>query len=180
MHIRKTGTIVTAAALVTVLSSGAMAQEASRNLSLSYDFPTNAGSFPLGIAVHGDSPLPWVPMTLTVALSHVRVSDSESAAGVSVEGAGTQTFVGAGPGIRLPVNDQLEFVAHFLVGYLKETVSVTGRFGQFGLGLEASPSGVKGRLGAGVDYGVTDGMRLRVMFEYVAEPHLVAGVGLRF
>ena len=188
VNLRHAWTIVAAAALITgtVLSSGAMAQEAPRNLSLSYDFPTTAEGFPLGVTVHGDSSLPWEPMTLTVALSHIRVSGSEV-----VEGTGTQTFVGAGPGIRIPANDRLEFVAHFLVGYLKETISVSSGSGNYGFleefgfeesasGFEESASGVKGRLGAGVDYGVSDGMRFRVMFEYVTEPHLVAGIGFGF
>lgn len=83
----------------------------------------------------------------------------------------SQTFFGAGPGIRHDTGS-LEVYAHALFGYRRDS----GRIGRFG----GSESGFDTRFSGGIDYPLGPGYSMRADAAYGGNVHVTAGMAFRF
>ncbi len=101
-----------------------------------------------------------------------------AAGGTYVTGGGTgvsstSSYGGVGPGVRARLDDggRAEVYGHILLGYLRQNLRGAVRRDRKGFG---------GRFGGGIDYAVTEGLRLRVGLEHDGTAQFVAGAAFRF
>jgi hypothetical protein len=150
-------------ALTTFGASPAAAQAPGAVVGFQYNLMKADGLNLNGVAVDYDRPV-WG--------DHVRLA----AGGAFVTGSlGTlsvsQTFAGAGPGIRHDTGS-FEVWAHALFGYRRDA----GRTRRFG----GSQSGFDARFAAGIDYPLGRSHSLRASAAYGGNAHVTAGMAFRF
>ena len=143
---------------------GASPAAAQHTIGFQYDLMTTAqvGKNLNGVAVDIDTPV--YGDLFTVAAGGAFVTTSEHGAAVS------QTFFGAGPGIRHNAG-RFEVYAHALFGYRRDS----GRGA-----IRGSSSGFDGRFGAGIDYPLNRRYRFRAGAAYGGNSHMTVGLAVRF
>ncbi|MCY3856758.1 MAG: hypothetical protein OXF78_10760 [Rhodospirillales bacterium] len=143
----------------------AAAQPPGRSIGFQYNLMTSGevGQNLNGVAVDFDSPI--FGDHLTLAGGGAFVTTTASNATIS------QTFFGAGPGIRHDTGT-LEVWAHALLGYRRDA----GRIGR----LSGGHSGFDGRFATGVDYPLNERYRLRAGVAYSGNTHVTLGLSTRW
>ncbi len=144
--------------------TGASPAAAQHTIGFQYDLMTasQVGKNLNGVAVDFDKPVYGDLFTLAAGGAFVTTSDY----GATI----TQTFFGAGPGIRHDAS-RFEVYAHALFGYRRDS----GRGA-----IHGSDSGFDGRFGAGLDYPLGRRYRFRAGAAYGGNTHVTLGMAVRF
>ena len=122
-------------------------------------FAGNIGTNLDGVAVDYDRPL-WG--------EHIRFAAGGAFAAASGHGVTlSQTFAGAGPGVRHDTSS-FDVWAHALFGYRRDALTYVG-----------GDSGFDGRFAAGIDYPLGSAWSLRAGVAYGGNVHVTAGMSFR-
>lgn len=125
-----------------------------RHFGAGWDYASRGGSGTHGLAAMADMPMGETPIRLFTGGSF----HSNSGA--------TRVYAGGGPGFRLRANDELDVLAHVMLGMRYENMGEKYKF--------------QPRFGGGFDYRFGRDAAFRVMAEYDGATHIFAGVSSRF